>query len=373
MRQQVVNLQPVKFLAVKKNGRTTVIHYTAKSLFDLAGLRYDQGGFTAAVKHYLLLIRDFPKSAYLRAAHYNVALSYEALKQYRQAVQHYRRVVQLAPEHEDATDSLMRSAECQKRLSNWEGVIAAINALTLDRLSLADRLECIARRGHAHLQLARYKKAVGDYRAVLRLYNDKKNTQLLIGNYWVSMAQFEIGQCYRKRFDTIKLRLPLESMRVAFDQKVTLFLRAQNQYLRTIYLHNNYWAVVAGYHAANLYESFYHQALRAEVPKDLSTDELAIYYDELKKKVTVLVRKAILIYTKNVEMSRRVGQNNQWVARSEKNLQRLKKILQNYEKERLERLKKYPHLALPRETQPPAKRKPRKNGPEPRSKSGTGE
>ncbi|MCA9523856.1 MAG: hypothetical protein KC609_22960 [Myxococcales bacterium] len=328
----VIVLDPVKFTVVRENGKKKVLALEAEQLFKQAGREYDDEKFEQSVRTYRLLIKEFPRSTFVIASHYNAALALEALKRYGDAAKHYEIVAKAKRGERDARDSLMRLAFCYDKLERWSGVVSAVDRIDVDKLGLLDRIEAFARRGNAQYKLQALDKALVDFRRVMRTYHDKQYQRVLVGDYWVSQAQFGIGLVYRAKFDRIKFRLPLSSMKDALQQKVSLFLRAQNNFIKAIYLHNNYWAVVAGFHAANLYESFYRDAMEAEVPKTLTQEELEIYYAELKRHVMPLLRRAISIYEKNVRMSVRLGEQNPWVSKSRAQLVRLKTILANYEK-----------------------------------------
>src|SRR5690606_33885338 len=124
-----------------------------------------------------------------------------------------------------------------------------------------------------------------DYRKALDLYQDHLEVRGLDKSPYVSQAQFRIGEIYRELFASIRFRLPLERMARDLEDKSNFFLMAQSAFLRALRLQHPDWAVVAGYRLGALYETMHDDMMAAEVPNDLSPEEIEIYEEELRSKV----------------------------------------------------------------------------------------
>ena len=87
------------------------------------------------------------------------------------------------------------------------------------------------------------------------------------------------------------------------------------------------WAVVAGFRLGALYETMYDDMLAAEVPSELTPEEVAIYEEELRSKVRPLLVRAIDIYERNLRLGQRFGKRDDWMQKTEASLTRLQELL----------------------------------------------
>ena len=105
-----------------------------------------------------------------------------------------------------------------------------------------------------------------------------------------------------------------EKLGTDLEAKAALLLSAQGHYLRAIRIGNPDWAVAAGYRIGELYDEMHVQMTRPR-PRPASTPSTRpAYRDELRRKVRVLVTKAIAIYESTLATARRTGVENRFVA-----------------------------------------------------------
>ena len=97
--------------------------------------------------------------------------------------------------------------------------------------------------------------------------------------------------------------------------------------LKALRLQHPDYAVVSGYRLGALYEVMYDDMMAAEIPTELTREEVELYYEELKKKIRPLLVRAIDIYERNLRMGQRFGKQGEWVKRTEASLARLKEVL----------------------------------------------
>ena len=329
---QVVELEPTKLMAVKAaDGSIKVESQNPRELFREGGRSFEDGNFPEATRKYELIVRRFPKSRYANVARFNAGLALEKNGQFKRARRHFLAVAEATKGSKDAQDALMHAATCEQKLGDHDAVIRYMDRVLKpeypDITPLA-RLEAHARRGRARHQLRQLARAERDYKAALKLFKKHIANRTLRRNYYVSQAQFQIGEIYRELFGTIRFRLPLERMARDLEDKSNFFLKSQAAYLRTLRFNHPDLAVAAGFRLGAIYEQFYDDMMGAEVPADLSKDEVAIYYDELKRKIRPLITKAIDIYERNIRMAQRLGKSKaEWVRKSRASLARLKEVL----------------------------------------------
>ncbi len=306
----------------------------SKEVFDKAYEAYSARRFEEAVRHYETIIQYFEDSRFYRSALYNGGLSYEKLERWQAAAGMYRRIIEEFPEKSDANDAYYRLAEVYKKLGKHEKIVDLMTKVMLrDDVGTFDRIEAHTRRSMALLEIGEYKEAEQGFQNLLEINREAPAEERLSDkSRYICQAYFGLGQVYRKRQSEIALTLPPESMGEDLDEKGELLLEAQRYYLQALRQHHPHWSVAAGYMIGQLYEDFYSDIYSAEIPGELSDEQVAMYFEELRKKIRPLMERAISVYEKNLSLSRRIGEtaeNNRWVAETSESLQRMKAYMNN--------------------------------------------
>ena len=111
------------------------------------------------------------------------------------------------------------------------------------------------------------------------------------------------------------------------EYKAELLLSAQGHYLRAIRIGNGYWATAAGAQIGGLYENLYDHMMNAPAPRELNAEEGELYRQELRKKIRVLITKAITVYERTLEAAERIGASSPFVEKTRESLKRMKDML----------------------------------------------
>jgi len=111
------------------------------------------------------------------------------------------------------------------------------------------------------------------------------------------------------------------------EAKARVLLVAQSRFLDAMRVNNVEWATAAGFQIGSLYREFYDDLVGAPVPPQLTGEARDVYLEEVRKQVKNLLQKAITIHEKNVLMGERNGEKNEWVRRSNEQMEQLKKLL----------------------------------------------
>src|SRR5690606_21594148 len=109
--------------------------------------------------------------------------------------------------------------------------------------------------------------------------------------------------------------------------KAELLLSAQGHYLRTIRLGHGEWAIAASAQVGALSENFWHAPISTPPPPELEGEAVHVYNEELRKKIRVLLTKAIGIYERTLETAVRIGAQNPYIERTRASLERMKELL----------------------------------------------
>ena len=120
-------------------------------------------------------------------------------------------------------------------------------------------------------------------------------------------------------------------MAVDMDDKARQLLVAQRHYIETIKLGNPQWASASGYQIGSLYEEFYDAFIHAPIPADLigeaNGEKREVYYEELRKKIRILLEKSLRTHEQNLLMLERLGVQNEWRDKSKLAFAKLQRML----------------------------------------------
>ncbi len=94
---------------------------------------------------------------------------------------------------------------------------------------------------------------------------------------------------------------------------------------------NPQWASASGYQVGSLYEEFYDSFVHAPIPPELMGDgeqeKREVYYEELRKKIRILLEKSLRTHEQNLLMLERLGVQNEWRDKSKLAFAKLQKML----------------------------------------------
>jgi hypothetical protein len=189
----------------------------------------------------------------------------------------------------------------------------------------------MGRRGFAQFQLKDLDTAERTFQSTLWYVNSIASEERLETDFYVGLARYHLGQITHERFRAIPLRLPEKQMATDMEDKARLLLAAQRQYIETIKLGNPQWASASGYQIGSLYEEFYDAFIHAPIPADLigeaNQEKREVYYEELRKRIRILLEKSLRTHEQNLAMLERLGVQNEWRDKSKVAFGKLQKML----------------------------------------------
>jgi TolA-binding protein len=331
---QEVQMDPIKLHAVKgPDGVQHVETYDATELFERAGAALSEKRYDDAASSYERLLKEFPaETRYTKAALYNMGLAYQGKRDFATAIAKFQQLADQYVGTSDAKDAQFQIGASYAEMGNWP-TSAALFAQILERRDLTpdDKIEAMARRGFAQFQLHDYETAERTFHSVLWYFTSIESEERLQTDFYLGLAKYHLGEIPHEHFRAMPLRLPEKQMAIDMEEKARLLLVAQRQYIETIKLGNPQWASASGYQIGSLYEEFYDAFMHAPIPPDLIGDanqeKREIYYEELRKKIRILLEKALKTHEQNLMMLERLGVQNEWRDKSKLAFANLQKML----------------------------------------------
>lgn len=327
---RTITLEPMHLETLETAHGKQVEVIDPDALFADGNAAFSAQDFGEAARKFGLVVDRFPDHRFVPVAAYNAGLALLRIGDAKAALPRFERALALTEGSRDGQDALFQIAACHEVDGAWGALRATADRILAPHykgIGVADRIAAHATRGRAHEGTGALALAERDYRAALELYQKNLEQRGLDKSPAVSLAQFRIGEIYFQLFASIRFKLPTDRMARDLEDKSNFFLMAQSAYLRTLRLRHADWAVVAGFRLGALYEGMYDDMLAAEIPDDLTHEELEIYYDELKSKIRPLLVRAIDIYERNLRLAQRFGKSDDWLQKTEASLARLKDVL----------------------------------------------
>jgi TolA-binding protein len=331
---QEVQMDPIKLQAVKgPDGVQHVETYDATELFERAGAALSDKRYDDSASSYERLLKEFPtETRYTKAALYNMGLAYQGKRDFATAIAKFQQLADQYVGTSDAKDAQFQIGASYAEMGNWP-TSAALFAQILERKDLTpdDKIEAMARRGFAQFQLHDFDTAERTFHSVLWYFTSIESEERLQTDFYLGLAKYHLGEIPHEHFRAMPLRLPEKQMAIDMEEKARLLLVAQRQYIETIKLGNPQWASASGYQIGSLYEEFYDAFMHAPIPPDLIGDanqeKREIYYEELRKKIRILLEKALKTHEQNLMMLERLGVQNEWRDKSKLAFANLQKML----------------------------------------------
>lgn len=327
-----LEMEPIKITAVSGPEGTTVEAFDAADLFEQAGKALSDKRYEDAIRGYDRVLKEFANSRYTIASIYNAGLAHQGKKDWEGAVARFKTLIETHGESPDAKDALFQLGATYAEMNNWPTSIQVFSQI-LERkdLSSDDRLEALGRKGFAQFQLKDLDTAERTFRSAVSFFHSIETVERLETDFYLALAMYHIGQISHERFRAISLRLPEKQMSADLDEKARLLLASQRQYIDTIKLGNAGWASASGFQIGSLYEELYDSFIHAPVPPELlgepAREKREVYYDEIRKKIRVLLEKSVRTHEANLLMMERLGVQNEWRDKSKLAYAKIQRLL----------------------------------------------
>ncbi len=331
---RVMETDPVLIRAVKHGDETVMEHLSAEEVFERGYYAFQARRYEEAVENYELIVEYFEESRFFLPALYNGGLAYERMEKWDDAARFFQIVVDRFADTDEGLNAQFRLAQVHMELGKFAEVVDQLSQLLDDReLSFFDRVEARVLQGLALLELDEWDLALESFQAVRDDNLEQPRRERLEPDHrFMVMANFGMGRANHGLMNEIPLVLPPERMKIDLERKAEFHQDAQIAYIRALREHHPKWSVASGYKIGRLYQDFYMDIFVAEIPDDLSDEELAMYFRELRKQTQVLMDKGLRVYERNLSFSRRIARDDQaeeWVDATALHMERMRAFLED--------------------------------------------
>jgi tetratricopeptide (TPR) repeat protein len=303
-----------------------------EELFAVGQAAFAAKEFERAAAAFDRLVDLHPASKREAVALYDGGVAHERLEQWRLALERFRAMARkyTGP---DALEASFRIAECHYHLDELPAAAEVLTGLSARTdLPPGEHIRALTQLGIVELEGGRLDDAEKHLRLAVSAWRSGGEQERL-DDYHPSQAQYYLGEVYRAHFLAVQLdpsKDDEQKLAQVLETKASLLLSAQGNYLRAIRMGNGDWAVASGYRIGELYDGLYAAMVEAPPPPGMDAEQTEAYRSELKRKVRVLVIKAITIYEQTLAVAGRARvEDNRYVAETQASLDRMKQALRD--------------------------------------------
>lgn len=321
---QVVELPPLTV-----EGDPRLARLNDEELFAEGSAAFSADDFDRAGLLFGRLVDAFPHSPHFQAAALKAGLCAERGARWEEARGRFLAIADPAHGESEALDAAFKLAEADYQLGRYDEAAALLKTVAdREALGLDARIQARVQQGICEVEQGALDRAETTLRAALALWSSASHPRDL-DDYFPAQAEFFLGEIYRLHEQDVRLDpdQTADALGQQLEYKAELLLSAQGHYLRAIKIGNGYWATAAGAEVGALYEGLYRSLSDAPAPQELNAEERDVYRQEVRKKIRVLLTKAISIYESTLDAADRLGTNGPFVERTREGLTRLKALL----------------------------------------------
>lgn len=300
-----------------------------EELFAAGSSAFAAGDFARAATCFERLASAFPESPHRRRALFNAGLAQERLDAWDSARQSFSELANPLGTG-DALDAAFHQAEALYHLDRYPEAAALLGRIAARTdLPVSRRIEAQVQQGICQVDGGELDEGEKTLRAALASAKDAADRGEPADEYVTAQGQFFLGEIYRLHCEgvTFDPDARADDLSKTLEYKAQLLLSAQGHYLRAIKIGNGYWATAAGERIGSLYEVLYRQMMDSPTPKELNGEEAEVYRQELRRRIKILLTKAIGVYETTVATAERIGTAGPFVTRARESLERMKQLL----------------------------------------------
>ncbi len=270
-----------------------------------------------AIKYYELLARNYPDSKHAQDSIINAAFLRIGLHQYREAARMYERYVAAYPKSADAEPLLFLAAQNYLKAKDYAEAVRTYRRYLKQYFKVnGDRSM------EAHVRMIECLEALGRQREARDL--ERKTANLVkslegvdtfthLGLSFYGEIMFKDMQRTMDEFQRAKLKGDSRALARILDRKLKLINTLEQKMVAILKIGDVEWYSAAVYTVGLAYHTFADD-LRDAIPSELNEEDRELYMQTLEEEfIYPFEDKALLYYTKNLELESAKHVWNKWI------------------------------------------------------------
>jgi tetratricopeptide (TPR) repeat protein len=323
---RTVDLDIIRITASGVGGQGEMSSVASADLFRQANEAAKAGNTKDAIGRYRHLIAEFPDSIYAPVSLFNIGAIYDGQGDMTATITTLRELVEKYPNARESVEGHLYIAALQAETKHFADAEKTLDeALARTVLTYTDRVEALARKGYAQLELKKYDDADGSFVAAIA---DWRRAPKVEDPYYIAMAHFYRGELAHRKFAEAPIRLPDETLHADLEAKRVLAVKAYDRWKDSLGFKHAFWATAAGYNMSQIFVELWEVTVKAPYPTKLSPGERPKYVIEVHDRVREHLEKALEGHKMNVELAKAFGVETSWSRGSEQKAVQIMEMLQ---------------------------------------------
>lgn len=279
-------------------------------LFKQANQAAKDGRLQDASALYQRLLADFPDSQFAAVSLFNLAAVYDKQGNLTATITALEDLVAKYPDARESIEGHLYIAALHADHQRWRDALAVLDAvLARPRLTYADRIEALARKGYVALELGAKEQADAALAAAI---DEWRRAPRIDDPYYIAMAHYYQGELLHRRFLEAPVRRGDDEMVADLDAKRALAAKAYDRWRESLGFKHAYWATAAGYQMSQIFVELWEAHVKAPYPQRIAVAARSTYVAEVHRRVRADLEKALEGHRMNVELARAYGVETTW-------------------------------------------------------------
>lgn len=323
----VIDLDTIRIQVVSRSptGEPELTSVATADLFNGASAAWKNGRGDEAIASFRKLVAEFPDSSYAPLALHNIAAIYDGRGDHASTLTTLRELVAAYPASRKSVEAHLYIAAILSERKQWsEAVVTLDQALARQSLTFADRIEALARKGYAQLELGQLDAADTSLQGALAEW---RKAPRIDDPYFIAMASYYRGEVAHRRFLSVKVALPDDNLGKSLAAKEAFAVAAYDRWREALTHRHAYWATASGYQMSQIFFELWEATVKAPYPTAMSQQARGPYVVEVHGRVRPHLEKALAGHEMNVQLAEAYGVTTSWSEGSKTRAIQLREIL----------------------------------------------
>lgn len=324
---KVIDLDTIRIQVISRTpaGEMEMSSVATADLFSGASAAWKEGRGDEAIGLYRQLVSEFPDSSYAPLSLHNIAAIYDKRGDIKSTIATLRELIAAYPTSAKSIEGHLYIAAILAEQKRWAEAVATLDeVLARNVLTYADRVESLARKGYAQLELGQLDAAESSLAAAAAEWQKAPRIE---DPYYIAMAQYYRGEVAHRRFLAIKVALPDDNLGKSLAEKERLAAAAYDLWRVALSHRHAYWATASGYQMSQIFYELWEATVRAPYPAAMRPAARPPYVAEVHARVRVHLEKALAGHQMNVQLGEAYGVTTSWSEASRTRAVQIQEIL----------------------------------------------
>lgn len=324
---KVTDLDTIRIQVVSRTpaGETEMTTVATADLFNEASAAWKNDRGDHAIGLFRRLVTDFPDSSYAPLSLHNIAAIYDKRGDVVSTMTTLRELIAAYPASRKSVEAHLYLAALLAERKQWGETVTTLDqALARTSLTYADRVEALARKGYAQLELGQLDPSEATLVAAV---SEWRKAPRIDDPYFIAMAQYYRGEVAYRRFLAVKVELPDDNLGKSLSAKEALAATAYDRWREALSHRHAYWATASGYRMSQVFLELWEAAVKAPYPTAMSMAARPAYVEEVHTRVRSHLEKSLAGHQMNIQLAEAYGVSTSWSEASKTRAVQIQEIL----------------------------------------------